>query len=154
MKIHFLKMINYDQYANLLMLKSIQEINAPGKPVQLLSHLLAAQQIWLNRCKGLSAANIVLWPNWEVNTLEQIISDNNSQWKDFLNQQQPADFERIISYQNTKGENFQNQLSDIIAHVINHGTHHRAQIGQHLKLSGLQKLPVTDYIIYLRENGL
>jgi uncharacterized damage-inducible protein DinB len=34
--------------------------------------------------------------------------------------------------------------------LINHGTHHRAQIGQLIKFDGLEILPNTDYIFYLR----
>jgi uncharacterized damage-inducible protein DinB len=154
MKAHFTKMMNYDQYANLLMLKSILETKALEKPVQLMAHLLAAQQIWLNRCKSLSATGVALWPDWKAETFEQIIVENHENWIDFINQLNTDDFSRMINYQNSKGENFQNQLSDVLAHLINHGTHHRAQIGRHLKLAGLNQLPATDYIFYIRNEGL
>ncbi len=154
MKAHFTKMFNYDQYANSLILQCILELNAPEKQVQLMAHLLATQQVWLNRCKGLPVANGVIWPDWKIETFASIIPKNHLDWIDFIDQQKPEDFNKIISYQNSKGERFQNQLSDIMAHVINHGTHHRAQIGQHLKLAGLKQLPVTDYVFYLREKGL
>ncbi|MDB5154777.1 MAG: hypothetical protein JWR54_3528, partial [Mucilaginibacter sp.] len=55
----------------------------------------------------------------------------------------------VISYKNLKGDDFENKLSDVLAHLINHGTHHRAQVGQHLKLAGVE-LPNTDYIFYIR----
>lgn len=154
MNAHFIKMMNYDQQTNLLLLKSILEINAPEKPVQLMAHLLAAQQIWLNRCWELPATGVVLWPDWKAETFEQIILENNRNWISFINQININDFSRTINYQNSKGENFQNQLSDIIAHLINHGTHHRAQIGQHLKVAGLNQLPATDYIFYVRNENL
>jgi uncharacterized damage-inducible protein DinB len=154
MKAHFIKMINYDQYANRLLLKSILEMNALEKPVQLMAHLLAAQQIWLARCKGLPAIGGALWPDWKAETFEQTILKNHQNWIEFLNQLNADDFNRVIHYQNSKGEDFQNQLSDVLAHLINHGTHHRAQIGQHLKLAGLKQLPLTDYIFYVRNEGL
>jgi len=154
MKAHFIKMFEYDKHVNFLILKSILEINAPGKPVQLMAHLLASQQIWLNRCKGLPAAGGALWPDWKAAAFEPIIHENHLNWIDFINTLKPEDFSRSIQYQNSKGENFQNELSDVLAHVINHGTHHRAQAGQHLKLVGLKQLPATDYIFYLRNNGL
>jgi uncharacterized damage-inducible protein DinB len=72
----------------------------------------------------------------------------------YLDGLQPDDFEKIISYKNSRGDAFENRLSDILAHVINHGTHHRAQIGQQLKSGGLENLPITDYIFYIREQGL
>ncbi len=56
----------------------------------------------------------------------------------FLNRAEPGDFEKTISYKNSKGDDFKNRLTDILTNVINHGTHHRAQAGQHLKLAGFE----------------
>lgn len=154
MKTHFIKLFDYDQYANRLILESILVMNAPEKSVQLMAHLLATQQIWLNRCQGLPVANGIIWPDWKAETFKTIIQQNHERCIDFINQQKPEDFNRSISYGNSKGKIFQNQLSDILTHIINHGTHHRAQIGQHLKLAGLQQLPLTDYIFYLWNKGL
>jgi len=150
MKAHFLKMFDYDKYANILILESILVMKAPEKPVQLMAHLLASQQIWLNRCKELPAVGSALWPDWKAETFEGIIRENYLNWTDFIHQLKPDDFNKFVAYQNSKGESFENQLSDVIAHLINHGTHNRAQAGQYLKLAGLKQLPVTDYIFYMR----
>lgn len=148
MKTHFLKLFDYDQYVNLLILENILAVDAPEKPVQLMAHLLATQQVWLNRCNRSSAAAGVIWPDWKVETFEPIIRDNHLDWIDFINQQKQGNFEETISYKNSKGEQYQKKLGDIIIHLLNHGTHHRAQIGQHLKLTGLTQLPATDYILF------
>ncbi|MGI4022436.1 MAG: DinB family protein [Janthinobacterium lividum] len=149
MKSYFTRLFDYDQYANQLLLKTIIEAGSPEKPVLLMAHLLGAQKIWLGRCKQ-EITNVALWPDWQVDKLEALISENNQQWINFINILEIAAFEEIVSYQNSKGQNFKNTLSDIIAHVINHGTHHRAQAGQHLKLAGIETLPLTDYIFFVR----
>ncbi len=154
MKTHFLKLFDYDQYANLLILEHVLAMDAPEKPVQLMAHVLATQQVWLNRCKKLPVACGAIWPDWEAETFEPMIRENYLNWAGFINQQKPENFGEIISYQNSKGEQYQNELGDIVTHIINHGTHHRAQIGQHLKLVGLKQLPATDYIFYVRNKGL
>ncbi len=153
MKTHFLKLFDYDKYANLLMLQSMFAAGNPQKTEQIMAHLLVTQQVWLQRCKGLSPKNITIWPDWKIETFEPVIHQNYAACTDFI-QPEPGNFAQLIHYQNTKGESFQNYLDDILTHVINHGTHHRAQIGQLLKLAGLQQLPATDYIVYLRKNGL
>ena len=79
-----------------------------------------------------------------------MIDDNHKSWAEFLNGLHPEDFQRMIAYKNSKGDSYENLLEDILAHLINHGTHHRAQIGQQLKLAGLENLPNTDYIFYIR----
>jgi len=151
MKDYFIPLFNYDQYANQAILKAIRDANDPEKPVQLMAHLLAAQQIWLGRCKGGPAIGAVLWPDWKADTLEQLINDNSKAWLNYLNTVTVADFEKDIYYKNLKGIAYKNKLADILAHVINHGTHHRAQAGQQLKFAGFENLPITDYIFYVRD---
>lgn len=149
MKAYFTRLFNYDQQASLLIVKTIFEVSSPEKPVQLMAHLLAAQQIWLGRCKS-ETANVALWPDWKADVFEAIIQQNHQQWRNFLDDPEELEFDKIVPYQNSKGVNYTNNLSDIITHVINHGTHHRAQVGQHLKLAGIEKLPMTDYIAFVR----
>lgn len=150
MKDYFIRLFNYDRHANLLILDTIKKAGDVQKPVQLIAHALAAQQIWLSRCKGLPTPGIVLWPDWPADTFADIIDHNHKEWIGYLSSLSPSDFDHSISYRTLKGEGFENKLCDILAHVINHGTHHRAQAGQHLLADGADKLPVTDYIFYLR----
>jgi uncharacterized damage-inducible protein DinB len=153
MKTYFTQLFNYDNYANRLILQTIIEANRPEKPVQLMAHVLAAGQVWYNRCNGLPATGGPLWPDWKTDAIGQLIDENHNMWINFLNKTGGPDFEQLIKYKNLKGESFSNGLTDILAHVINHGTHHRAQAGQHLLLAGIS-LPVTDYIFYLREQKI
>jgi uncharacterized damage-inducible protein DinB len=151
MKAYFIRLFNYDKYANGLILQTIAKGGNPEKEVQLMGHLLAAQQVWLNRCLGLPQLAIELWPAPGANPVSLTVqaTDNYQAWTNYLDTLDGPDFEKIISYHNTKGTSFKTGLSDIITHVINHGTHHRAQIGQHLKLIGVE-LPNTDYIGFVR----
>jgi uncharacterized damage-inducible protein DinB len=150
MKTYFLKLLNYDQFANKAILKSIIDAGEPKPAVKLMAHLLAAQQIWLNRCKGLPAIGGALWPDWKADTFEKLIDDNHTVWIDYINGLSEADFQNVIPYKNSRGDSYENQLEDVLAHLINHGTHHRAQIGQQLKFAGAENLPLTDYIFYIR----
>ncbi|AMR32781.1 hypothetical protein A0256_15805 [Mucilaginibacter sp. PAMC 26640] len=150
MKSHFSQLLNYDCYANLQMNNLISQWPEIMQPVKLMAHLLSAQQRWLSRCKFEPAPATSLWPDWPANEFAQIIKSNNLDWITYLDHLQPEEFNSTITYQNTLGENFSDQLADVLAHLVNHGTHHRAQIGQLLKLAGAS-LPQTDYIFYLRQ---
>jgi uncharacterized damage-inducible protein DinB len=149
MKAYFIQLFNYDRYANQLILETIIKAGNTEKSVQLMAHLLAVQQIWLNRCKGEPTIGSILWPDWNANTFEQLINDNHRAWINFLDYSDPDDFDNEVTYKNSQGDPFKNKLSDLLTHLINHGTHHRAQIGQQLKMAGLD-LPGTDYILYIR----
>jgi uncharacterized damage-inducible protein DinB len=150
MKDYFIRLFEYDRYANQVMLETINKANNPDNAVKLMAHLLAAQQVWLNRCKILPPPGCVLWPDWQADVLAATIAENSAAWIDYVGTLQPEDFNSRLSYTNTRGEKWEDRLSDILSHVINHGTHHRAQIGQHLIAAGIEKLPTTDYIFYIR----
>jgi len=152
MKNHFIKLFNYDRLENEKILNVIIEAGEPEKPVQLMAHLLTAQQIWLNRLQNLPAPVMPLWPplGQRQENLKAIITSNSVAWIDYLHNLTAPDFEKTIDYKSMRGDEFRNRLDDIITHVINHGTHHRAQIGQIVKLAGHENLPGTDYILYVR----
>lgn len=150
MKSYFIRLFNYDQFANRQITGLILATSQNQQAVTLIAHTLAAQQRWLSRCKFEPAPTDPLWPDWSAERLTGIINSNHAEWVAYLQTLQPQDFERPVTYQNTQGVTYTDTLQDILAHVINHGTHHRAQAGQHLKLAGA-KLPSTDYILYARE---
>ena len=60
-----------------------------------------------------------------------------------------VDLDKMIHYNNTKGEASVNSVRDILFHVINHSTYHRGQIATEFRQNGLDPL-VTDYIYYKR----
>ena len=151
MKNHFIKLFNYDRFANELISKTINDAGAPQWPVKLLAHSLTAALVWLRRCKGLPNGMSSPWPDdLTAAQCTELIVEYHEAWIAYLNELSDSDFIKIISYQNFKGDHLQDQLSDILTHVINHSTHTRAQIGQQLKFTGVQSLPITDYSYYLR----
>ena len=149
MKAYFTRLFDYDRQMNLLISDLIIKTAGQQKAAQLMAHLLAAQQVWLARCTGGSPV-INIWPEAQPAIFAQTINDNHSGWVKHLDTLENKDFEALIHYKNTKGESFANLREDIISHTINHGTHHRAQIGQLLAQAGVT-LPYTDYIVYLRQ---
>jgi uncharacterized damage-inducible protein DinB len=149
MKDYFIKLFNYNKYTNHKIAETITTANGPEKPVQLMAHLLTAEQVWLRRLNGEYKMEVVLWPTWPADELEQVINNNHTLWSNYLNTLTDADLERTITYQNFQGNEYTARIADIITHVINHGTHTRAQAGVHLKLAGIEALPVTDFIHYV-----
>ncbi|WP_169303349.1 DinB family protein [Pedobacter cryophilus] len=147
MKSHFINLFNYEAWANQQIWTSIEEKPLLNPKIELLfSHLLTAQKVWLNRCLNLQAdINI-----WEVQpNLNEMKLQNKSNWTNYILQLEDIDFDKMISYKNSKGDSFKTSLRDILTHLVNHGTYHRGQIVQLLKEERTQ-LPVTDYIFWVR----
>jgi len=154
MKDYFSKLLNYDRYQNGVMLQAIKSAGSPERAVQLMAHLLGSQQVWLTRCKKEQGAiGGAIWPDWKVEELESIMDQNYQNWQAHIDGLTDGNFSEVILYKDSKGNPHQNILVDILAHVFNHGTHHRAQVGQLLKQAGLETLPVTDYIFYIRNQS-
>jgi uncharacterized damage-inducible protein DinB len=149
LKEHYIHMFKYNDWATREAANSIVDIKETDtRLVELLSHIIASQQLWLVRTLGREAH---ISP-WEKFTLEDCIvksTSTTSEWINLLESLKDADLDKRIKYLNTKGEEFVNTIRDIIIHIINHSTYHRAQIAQKVKASG-GKPAITDYIVYQR----
>jgi uncharacterized damage-inducible protein DinB len=146
---YFVHLFKYNDWATRQTAESIVSLKKKNnKSEELLSHIISAQKIWLNRILG---RNTVIDP-WHKLTQEDWIPQSipiTAEWINLLESFKENDFERRIEYTNTKGEKFFNTVKDIIVQVINHSTYHRAQIAQLVRQSGGEPAK-TDYIIYQR----
>lgn len=151
MKTHFIKMFGYNLFANQQLIRTMEANGSPEVTLKLMGHLLAAEQVWLERCKLIPSSLPNTWPeNVTIEQCKKQVPERYETWVTFLNEINEEDLNNIIPYHSFTGDYFENQLGDIITQVLNHGTHTRAQIGQQLKFAGTKTLPVTDYSYYLR----
>lgn len=115
------------------------------KAVKLYNHILNAHQIWNNRIDPKQTTFGV----WELHAAQDLKSIDKANYEQTLQILDTFDLNEIISYSNSKGQGFSNNIRDILFHVINHSTYHRGQIATEFKQHGLDPL-VTDYIFYKR----
>jgi uncharacterized damage-inducible protein DinB len=150
LKDHFIHLFKYNDWATRKAAESVNGLEKKDeKLVELLSHLVSAQKIWLNR---ILERDIFVDP-WQRHTVSECISLSTTitaEWINLLESFKDKDIEKRIEYKNTKGEKFSNTVKDIVTHVINHSTYHRAQIAQKVKTLG-GKPATTDYIVYQRQ---
>ena len=115
-----------------------------------LSHLLNAHLIWIARLRGETSPYAV----WQEHSRQELPSLNQQAYKEteyFLNTTE--DLSLRIAYRNSKGGSFENRTDDILWHIINHATHHRAQISTLIRQSGLTPEPM-DFIFYVRNEDV
>ena len=112
-----------------------------------LAHLHGADRIWLARLKGETppgfptSAGLPALPELE-GLWAALYADLNATVSEFSP-------ETVISYANLKGETQRSTLAQIVRHVVNHGTHHRAQVVTLLRQLG-HAPPNTDLIAFYR----
>lgn len=111
----------------------------------LTSHTLNAHHIWNQRIFKVMPA-LSVWQEQEIGYLKKINNENFEQSVELIEAMQ---LDEKINYNNSKGQNFTNTVSDIFFHIINHSTYHRGQLISLLKSEGVEPI-VTDYIFYKR----
>lgn len=143
-------MFAYNRWANNLFLDCLTNNTvANAKTFLLMSHLLTAEEIWLLRLKGEPAPNERLWEEYALPQLQEKAEENTSAWISWLTGLSDPDFFLVVNYRNSRGEAFSTAVADVLNHVINHGTYHRAQMAGLLRLEEIDP-PVSDYIRYVR----
>jgi uncharacterized damage-inducible protein DinB len=138
--------------SNLTLEQLVQKVESSFSGIYpTLFHLWNAENIWLERIKGIS---LPTWPTREVNdtrNFENFINtsklflaflEENKNNKDFAFHE--------ITYSNLKGDVLRNNVYEIVLHCLNHSTYHRGQIVTMLRQLGVNDIPSTDFITYLR----
>ena len=115
------------------------------KSVKLFSHILNAHHIWNSRIAGKQSGFNV----WDIHAAGQFREIDDKNYNETMHLLSDLDLSSIILYKTGKGEKFENKISDILFHIINHSTYHRGQIATDFRQTGTEPL-TTDYIFYKR----
>ncbi len=115
-----------------------------------LNHSLLADKIWYGRCVNqpftVSGLDEELYSDRKQ--LETEIKNQSANWSEFLMEIDPDRLGNIIEYKTTEGSEKSLQLSNILSHVVNHGTHHRGQVSAALTQFGYSA-PEIDLPFYI-----
>ncbi len=148
MKEFFLKWYHYNAWANRRIISCLerQDVN-DEKTLSVFGHLMAANFIWLNRIKDMPKSKYELWGKYDLEELRNMVEDADQQWMSFLKEHES--FDRIMKYRNYVGDYFENNVQQIMIHLVNHGTYHRGQVATLLRQKGFEPVN-TDFITYDR----
>lgn len=117
------------------------------KILTLMSHSLAALFIWLARIQKEAPSSYRLWHTYSLNELETMAKTSGENWLNYIHQHDRFAWE--LSYTNYVGDPYINKVENIMIHLVNHSTYHRAQIAQLLRQKGYEPVN-TDFITYDR----
>lgn len=147
MKEEFKELLGYSHHFNQKLIALLSD-NLPSvseRSIQLINHLFDAQQIWNARI-----LNEVPFGVWQINKWEDLAEIDRDNHAKSLKVVEEANLEKVVEYRNSTGAKFSNKIKDILFHIINHSTYHRAQIASDLRRSGIEPIN-TDYIFYKRQ---
>jgi len=161
-KAEILMLFDYSAWANRRILDaaeglSREQFTAPagldyGSLRGTLVHILSAETTWRKRCQeGISPSSPLVEDAFPtLAALRERWSEAEQAMAAFLASLTDDDLQRTIHYRTTKGVQGQNPLWQLLLHVVNHGTQHRAEAAITLTQHGCSPGDV-DLIVFLRE---
>lgn len=148
MKEFFLKWYSYNAWANRRVIGCLErQAITDEKILSVMGHLVSANFIWLNRIKDLPKSKYELWGKYDVPALKRMVEEADEQWMNFISEHE--NFDRVLKYRNYAGDYFENNVQQIMIHLVNHGSYHRGQVAMLLRQKGFEPIN-TDFITYDR----
>jgi uncharacterized damage-inducible protein DinB len=156
---HLRGLLAYNQWADERVLAAVEGLGADelersrdayfGSIAANLWHTLNAQQRWLARWRGADVPSMerVAVPSWPA-----AYAASHAALRGYTAALTSADFQRVVTYGLRSGATGQQPLGQLVVHLVNHGTLHRAEAG--LLLERIGRSPGDlDYILYLTQRS-
>lgn len=149
MRDYFGKLFKHVAWADARVLQSLRAAHSVlKKDLDLYSHILGAEHVWLSRIKGVPA-KVAVWPTLTLDEAERLAGENVAGFEGVVSELTEESRATPITYRNSAGDQFTSTLEDILAHVCLHGAYHRGQIAASIRAAGDVPNP-TDYIAFAR----
>jgi len=149
MKHYILKLYQYNAWANRRVIGCLErQAVTDEKILSIFAHCVAANFIWYNRFMGLPKSDYKLWDgNYSVADLKNMVEEAAQLWLEFI--ESNHSFDCVLKYHNYVGDYYENNMQDIMIHLVNHGSYHRGQVAVLLRERGYEPIN-TDLITYDR----
>ena len=135
-------------------------------------HILAAEWIWLKRWEGTSpvasqpvkGASFETWKDLRaagtpppqnlatVSELRTFCDSLEHERQDFIAGLSDDALQAPLNYQDMSGNPYSQPLSELMQHLVNHGTYHRGQVTTLLRQAGAPTIAL-DMLYFFRETG-
>ena len=127
---------------------------ALAPPTPAAADLLVAERIWYDRFHSRPIWDGFSGLDQELVTgraeLEAALTAQADKWIAYTDS---VDVDGEFSYTNTRGDPMTGPRGPLLAHVFNHGTHHRGQISAGLGVLGFKEYPAMDLLYFLRPDA-
>ncbi len=152
MKNHLIKQIQFEYWANMELLKAMKTADPlDDRALLLLSHIVSAAQIWLNRIKG-ELSTVTMFQERSLLECEASMEENKLNWMQYLNKIDEIEMHRTFEFIfPIDGSKKRISVIDGITHLMYHSAYHKGQIVTRLK-GTVETLPFPQYVIYASEN--
>lgn len=147
---HLLRLLDHLEWSNRRALEAVREAGEE-RALRVLSHLLAAERVWLRRLETGDSSDLEIWPELDIEACADRLTRNVEACRRHLRSMSPEDLDGRVTYRNSEGRReFHTPAGEILLHVMLHGSYHRGQIARRLREAGEEPVN-TDFITFVRE---
>jgi uncharacterized damage-inducible protein DinB len=141
----------YNTWANREVFAALKQTDSPAmaQSWKLLGHILAAERLWLERLER-QQQTVSPWEEFPPERCATEITDMAERWNAYLAQLSPLGLSKQVPYKNTRGEQWESEVQDVLNHVILHSAYHRGQIASSMRANG-ETPAMTDFIHAVRQ---
>ena len=165
MKSHFVSMAEYNAWANARLYAMAsrltdeqyrKDVGAYFKSLHgTLNHILTADLIWMRRLTGTgdhpSKLNDIVFD--DLPSLSAARQREDRRIIDFITTLSDVQLEETLEYQTLGRAPGKQRRREILAHMLNHQTHHRGQAHTVLTMLGVAEPDSLDLLVMLRERA-
>jgi len=162
MKTYFETFARYNAWANQRLYEAVAEVPDAqyredrgaffGSLHGTLNHILVGDRAWFTRITGdgTSPASLDQILCDDFTTLRQARTAEDDRIIRVIGGLDEAQLAGTIKYRNMRGDHMEQPLTQVLAHVFNHQTHHRGQAHTLLSQMG-REAPALDLVYFLRD---
>jgi uncharacterized damage-inducible protein DinB len=136
---YYIQLYAYNNWANQLALKSGEALSPEqffqpqghgwDSVQRTLVHMMNAEWIWLERWQGNSPREWLPFEDFQtVDAIRTHWAGITSDQRTFVENLTPEDLRQTLSYTSSRGIAYKAPLWLLLGHLVNHGTHHRAEL--------------------------
>ena len=116
-----------------------------------LLHMWDAESIWWQRMK-LHERFVRPSDNFKGTTRDVVngLLSQSRLWESWINPASDFSLDHVFEYRDNKRDQVKMPVFQMLLHVFNHGTYHRGQLVNMLRQLGVEKIPGTDFAIWIR----
>lgn len=153
MKQYLIDTFRFNDWANKLTLEAMQKMPDTKESLNLMSHIIRAQDKWMRRVENDPAETAINWfdASYKSEELTNRWNKSLNEWVEFLSDLEDSDLNQQIRFAPMPDEpEGVNSLRDVVLQLNYHSILHRAQICLRLHEQGIEP-PHVDYIYYVQE---
>lgn len=152
MRDHFSLLFAYHDWAHRRILHALANLDDAEEARRLFTHLILCQHGWMKRIQGQDTRGHSWFAEdngYDLDQCEAEWTASLTTWVNYLDTASESELQRTVAYTSSEGPTYQSTVAEITFQVLNHSTHHRAQIARMIRAQG-HTPPATDYIFFSR----